>query len=158
MKKIINYQDLLKLIKQLKLKNQRLVLVGGCFDILHLGHVRFLEAAKKYGLVLVALESDSKLKKLKGLTRPIHTQTERAEVLANLKTVDYILLLPEFTKDEDYAQLTQTISPNFIAVTQGDPQLTKKQSQAKQVGAQIVIVPKIATPSTSQLAKLLKLE
>jgi FAD synthetase len=158
MKKIINYDQLNSFVKQLKLKKSKLVLVGGCFDILHLGHVKFLEAAKKYGLVLVALESDSTLKKLKGLSRPIHSQLQRAEVLSNLNTVDFIILLPKFSKDADYANLTKTISPDFVAVTHGDPILQKKQAQTEKIGAKLIIVPKITTPSTSQLIKLLKLD
>ena len=158
MKKIINYINLPNLVKQLKIQKSKIVLVGGCFDILHLRHVRFLNEAKKYGLVLVALESDATLTRLKGLKRPIHTQIERAEVLSNLKTVDYVIMLPEFTKDEEYVNLTNNISPDFIAVTSGDPILIKKQTQANQIGAQIIMVPKISTPSTSQLAKLLHLD
>lgn len=157
MKKVVNYQDLPGLIKQIKLTGQDLVLVGGCFDILHLGHIRFLKETKKYGTVVVALESDAALKRLKGLARPIHKQFERAEVLSDLKTVDYVVLLPEFKKDSDYAKLTQTVSPDFIGVTAGDPKISQKQIQAKKAGAKLIIVPKITTPSTSQLVKLLKL-
>ena len=64
----------------------KIVLVGGCFDILHLGHVVFLEKAKKEGDVLVVLlESDEKVRFLKGKGRPVHTQSERAEILSALK-------------------------------------------------------------------------
>ncbi len=156
MGKIIIFSRISKLIKQLK--NQEIVLVGGCFDILHLGHIRFLKEAKKYGTVLVALESDETLKHHKGHLRPIHKQTERAEVLANLETVDYIILLPHLSTHEDYFNLVRTISPNFIVATEGDSLLTNKRAQAETVGAHLVTVPKIATPSTTQLAKLLGLE
>lgn len=156
MKKIIAYKNLSKLINQLR--SDRIVLVGGCFDILHLGHIRFLNQAKKYGLVLVALESDTSLKKFKGINRPIHPQKERAEVLSSLDSVNYVILLPPFSKDAQYFKLTKTVSPQIIAVTQGDLQLINKQKQARLVGAKIVVIPKISTPSTTQLAKLLLLE
>ena len=157
MKKVITYEKLPKLIKQLH-HSIPIVLVGGCFDILHLGHIRFLKAAKKYGAVVVALESDQSLTKYKGRSRPIHTQNERAEVLANLETVDYILLLPHFTTHKEYYDLTQTLKPNTIAVTEGDTLLSKKEEQAKLIGGKVVIIPKINTPSTTQLAKILDLE
>lgn len=156
MNKIVVYQDLSKLINNLT--KQRLVLVGGCFDILHLGHIRFLKAAKKYGTVIVALESDVTLTKHKGHLRPIHKQVERAEVLASLETVNYIILIPHFSADKDYYDLVKTISPSFIAVTDGDLLLNNKKHQANEAGAKIIIVPKISTPSTTQLAKLLQIE
>lgn len=156
MEKIIAYQELPKFIKQLK--HGSLVLVGGCFDILHLGHVRFLKAAKKYGTVLVALESDETLITFKGKARPIHRQLERAEVLTALEVVDFVLLLPEFRSDTDYLKLTQLVSPAIVAITEGDPQLTNKEKHIKSVGGKIVVIPKIQTPSTTALAKLLQLD
>lgn len=156
MNKVIAFKDLSNLIKNLK--GQKVVLVGGCFDILHLGHIRFLKEAKKHGLVIVALESDETLTKHKGKSRPIHKQIERAEMLSQLETVDYVLLLPYFTTDKEYFDLTKTISPDIIAITQDDPQLFNKQKQAEMVGAKIIVTPKINTPSTTQLAKLLSLE
>jgi len=156
MEKIIAYGQISSLTKLLK--NMHVVLVGGCFDILHLGHIRFLRSAKQYGTLLVALESDVTLVKFKGQNRPIHRQVERAEVLAALEMVDYVVTLPYFHSDEQYARLTQEIKPNFIAVTSGDPQLNNKKHHAQLVKAKIVIIPKINTPSTTQLAKLLSLE
>lgn len=158
MEKIINFKHVSSLVNTIKHQGEKLVLVGGCFDILHLGHVRFLKAAKKHGVVIVALESDENLKKYKGLARPIHQQAERAEVLASLDTVDYIIILPSFTTDQDYFDLTKTVSPDVIVVTAGDPQLANKQKQAKMVGGKLITIPKIKTPSTSQLVKLLELE
>ncbi len=156
MNKVIHYNDLPRLIS--KLSSNKKVLVGGCFDILHLGHVRFLREAKKYGKVLVALESDATLTKHKGHLRPIHQQAERAEVLATLRTVDYVILLPAFTKHADYFQLVKDISPQVICITAGDPLMKNKQLQAKDVGAKLIIIPKIHTPSTTQLMKLLEIE
>lgn len=158
MNKIIQYKQLKSFLKQPKLYLNRLVLVGGCFDILHLGHIRFLKAAKKYGQVLVALESDEALTKHKGHLRPIHKQAERAEVLSNLETVNYVLLLPHFTSDQDYFNLVEIIKPQVVAITEGDSQLLNKQKQADEVSAKLIVVPKISTPSTTQLIKLLKLE
>lgn len=158
MEKIIPYNDLTGLITNLKQQQEQLVLVGGCFDILHLGHVRFLTSAKKYGTLIVALESDETLMKFKGKTRPIHKQTERAEVLSALSCVDQVILLPEFTSDADYLHLTQTIAPQILAVTEGDPQLFNKEKHITSIGGKIIVIPKITTPSTTQLTKLLHLD
>lgn len=158
MNKIIDHKNVQELMLKLKSLNQTVVLVGGCFDILHLGHIRFLKEAKKHGEVIVALESDETLTKYKGKSRPIHKQSERAEMLSQLTTVDYVLLLPFFSSDQEYFDLTKTISPHIIAVTEGDPELSNKQKQADLVGAKTIVIPKIHTPSTTQLAKLLQLE
>ena len=135
------------------------VLVGGCFDVLHYGHIEFLKNAKKLGNVLiVALESDENVTKRKGPLRPIHTQHQRKEMLSALKVVDTIIELPLMKNDEDYNHLVKEIMPTIIAVTQGDPYTSHKKNQANAVGAQIIEIPKIHTPSTSQLAKLIGLE
>src|SRR3990167_3899380 len=146
MQKIIPFTSLEEKIKLIKQTNQNVVLVGGCFDILHLGHVRFLAACKKLGTVIVALESDQTLTTHKGHLRPIHAQSERAEVLCALASVDYVILLPYFATHTEYFELTKTISPEIIAVTEGDPLLTNKQQQAAAVGAKITVIPKINTP------------
>ena len=80
------------------------VLVGGCFDILHIGHIRFLKAARKQGdSLVVALESDEFIR-LQKRREPFHTQAERAEILAALRSVDTVILLPLLSTDEDYAR------------------------------------------------------
>lgn len=135
--KIIRYaQD--DTIKKLT-KGKKTVLVGGCFDILHYGHLRFLSQAKAKGQTLmVALESDEFIRRIKR-KEPIHTQKQRAEILAHLDLVDVIVLLPLFT-EKDYFEMVQMINPATIAVTKGDPHLEKKKNQAREVGASIVQV------------------
>ena len=111
----------------------KVVLVGGCFDILHYGHISFLEKAKSLGdCLIVALESDENVKKLKGPGRPIHTQKQRAGMLKELKCVDEVILLPPIP---DYERLVQKIEPDIIAITQGD---TKNTFRVK-----TIIIPKI---------------
>jgi rfaE bifunctional protein nucleotidyltransferase chain/domain len=135
------------------------VLVGGCFDLLHFGHTEFLNAAKSYGdYLVVALESDENVRRMKGAARPIHTQEQRRAMLTALKSVDEILMLPTMTTDAEYAKLVTDVHPGVIAVTEGDPMLEKKRQHADSVGATVLVIPKIHSPSTSQLAKLLDLE
>ncbi len=138
---------------------KRIIVVGGCFDLLHYGHISFLKQAKAHGdYLVVLLESDEKVKKLKGDTRPIHNQNQRKEMLESLSFVDEVIILPAVTTDADYIKLVEQIKPGVIAVTEGDPLTAKKQEQANRFGATLIKIPKIHTPSTSQLAKLLDLE
>ena len=137
----------------------RVVLTGGCFDILHIGHVRFLSEAKGMGdYLVVLLESDKSVKKLKGENRPVFIQKERAEMLTALRSVDLTVLLPMMEKDRDYLNLVMKIKPDIIAVTEGDPLIEKKQGQAKEVGGELKIIPLTKTFSTSELAKILGVE
>jgi FAD synthetase len=135
------------------------VLVGGCFDLIHYGHISFLKQAKNLGdYLIVALESDENVKRMKGDLRPIHTQPQRREMLESLSFVNEVIPLPPMHSDKEYFDFVTNLKPDVIAVTQGDPILNKKQKQADLIGAKLVDIPKIHTPSTSQLAKLLGLE
>ena len=135
------------------------VLVGGCFDILHFGHIHFLKEAKKKGnYLIIALESDKNTKKLKGPARPIHAQKQRREILESLSFIDKVISLPEMKSDKDYKKLVAEIKPDIIAITQGDPMKDKKTEYAVSIGAKLVEINKIKVPSTSQIAKLIDLE
>jgi rfaE bifunctional protein nucleotidyltransferase chain/domain len=95
--------DLHELRKSLPTESKRrIVLTGGCFDILHIGHVRFLSEAKRMGdYLVVLLESDKKVKDLKGKKRPVFIQEERAEMLSALGSVDLVVLLLAMEKETD---------------------------------------------------------
>ncbi len=135
------------------------VLVGGCFDLLHFGHIQFLTEAKKLGdHLVVALESDENVRRMKGTTRPIHTQAQRRAMLESLSVVDEVIPLLPLKTDAEYAALVTDVHPTVIAITQGDTMEAKKRAHAARINAEIVIIPKVHTPSTSQLAKLLDLE
>jgi FAD synthetase len=135
------------------------VLVGGVFDILHFGHIHFLKQAKALGnYLIIALESDKNIKRLKGDKRPIHDQFQRQEMLESLRFVDRVIILADKMESKDYKRLVQIISPQIIAVTKNDPKIIEKKKQAKAVGAKLVEIPKIKVPSTTQIAKLLKIE
>lgn len=130
-------------------RSQKLVLVGGCFDIIHYGHLMYLKNAKGLGDVLVvALENDSFIREHKGRA-PFHTQKQRAEMLLNLRTVDFVVLLPTMGSDEKYQALVEHIQPQVIAVTAGDALIHKKRTYAKMVGARLAIVNKIISGLSS---------
>lgn len=158
MKKIISLKELSKLAKFTRGDNS-VVLVGGCFDILHIGHLRFLKKAKNLGRHLVILlESDEKVKKLKGSSRPWHKQDERAEMLASLEMVDSIILLKNSPQETDYRNIILTVNPQIIAVTQNDRNMQIKKEHTKSVGADFRIIPLIKTYSTSKIAKIIGIE
>ncbi len=93
---LVKQSDLGDLLKKLKEDRKTVVTTNGCFDILHVGHVRYLEKAKSFGDVLiVALNSDNSVKSIKGESRPINNENDRAEVLSGLRSVDYVVLFDE---------------------------------------------------------------
>ena len=127
-----------------KKKREKIVLVGGCFDVLHPGHVIFLEKAKKAGdFLIVLLESDEKIKQLKGQNRPFFNQKERAVLLKGLKSVDQIIMLPFMKTDLDYEKVIKKLKPDIIAVTRGTPDNYHKKRIAKLIGARLQYVTKI---------------
>ena len=130
-----------KLYEPLSFSNKKkVVLVGGCFDILHYGHINFLRNAKAAGdLLIVALEPDETIFLFKKRL-PIHTQFQRATNLASIRYVDYIVLLPRLNGFIDYNQFVQDIRPDIIAVTSNDPQIQNKEIQASGVRAELKIV------------------
>lgn len=130
-----------------------IVLVGGCFDVLHPGHVIFLEKAKRYGdKLVVLLESDEKVKKLKGIKRPVHNQKERAKVLMALRSVDLVIPLPFMETAKEYDDLILKIKPDVICATKGHPSAHHYQRTAKLSGAKLKYVTKmIGNHSTSRI-------
>ena len=89
-----------EIVTSLKAKGKRIVFTNGCFDILHVGHVRYLKEAKALGDILIlGLNSDSSVKSLKGSNRPINNESDRAEVLNALKAIDYVVIFDEKTAE-----------------------------------------------------------
>ncbi|OGK30912.1 hypothetical protein A3F29_02320 [Candidatus Roizmanbacteria bacterium RIFCSPHIGHO2_12_FULL_33_9] len=148
--KALEYSDKKK-IKKL-ISGKKVVLVGGCFDIVHLGHIKFLEGAKKQGdFLVVALESDEFIKKRKN-KNPFHNIDERAEILSSIIYVDLVIKLPMFKNNHQYLELTKLIMPKVIGVSQNDPYLKEKQIQAKEVGGKVKVVSEIIKKFSSTQA------
>ncbi len=128
-----------------------IVLVGGCFDVLHYGHLKFLQEAKAYGdHLVVALESDDAIVKTKD-RRVFHSQAQRAEILDSLDVVSDVLMLPLLTSDEAYMNLVVSIRPSVIALTKGDPRKAQKERQAETIGGKIIEIPFVDGFSTTDL-------
>lgn len=129
-----------------------IVLVGGCFDLMHYGHVRFLQEARKHAEILVvALESDEHIETYKK-RKPVHSQQERAEILTSMRSVDHVVTLPFLQSDEEYATLVKNLKPHIIAVTSPDKHIDKKRLHASQYGAHVVeVIPVISQFATRKI-------
>ena len=109
-KKIKSSKQLVKIRSQLKKEGKKVVFTNGCFDLLHRGHIECLRKARSLGDVLmVGLNSDSSVRKIKGEKRPILSQNDRAEILASLEMVDYVLIFNEETPYKVIARLVPDI-------------------------------------------------
>jgi len=151
MKKIISLNSLKSYI--INHKSKIIVLATGCFDILHFAHKDFLKTAKQQGdLLIVGLESDKRVKKLKGDNRPINTLKTRSENLAQLKWVDFIFSLPQnFNQPNHHLKLLQLIKPNILAISENDKYLNQKKKIINQIGKQLYIFPYNSKYSTTTL-------
>jgi len=110
-KHIKNFNEIAQLSIELKAKNRKIVFTNGCFDILHLGHIKYLESAKSLGDILIlGLNSDRSVNTLKGDGRPINSQDDRSYILAALEVVDYVVI---FDEDTPY-NLIKLIKPNIL--------------------------------------------
>ena len=108
---IKTFDEIKKLSAKLKKQGKKVVFTNGCFDILHVGHVKYLQEAKSYGDVLiVGLNSDKSVRRLKGENRPVNTEDDRAYILASLKAVDYVV---KFEEDTPY-ELIKAVQPHLL--------------------------------------------
>jgi rfaE bifunctional protein nucleotidyltransferase chain/domain len=109
--KIISGNQIAGLISDLKKKRQKIVFTNGCFDLLHVGHVRYLQEARAWGdCLVVGLNSDQSVQRIKDPARPLISEEQRAEVLAALECVDYIVLFDE----ADPFQLIENVRPDVL--------------------------------------------
>ncbi len=149
MDKIYSREKLKDIIDRLRKKGKKIVFTNGCFDILHVGHTRYLEEARKHGDVLVlGLNSDDSVRSLKGQKRPVIPENERADVVAALESVDFVTIFPELTPLE----LIEYLKPDVL-VKGGDwkeEQVVGRKSVEKW-GGRVIIIPEIKGSSTTNV-------
>ena len=155
MNKVITPKEAVNISSKLRREDKIIVLAGGCFDVLHFGHISFLKKAKNIGdKLFLLLESDESVKIKKGKDRPVNNQKNRANNLAKLKFVDYVIMLPKLEKNEEYDRLVTQIRPDVIASTKNDPNSVHKRRQAKLVEAiYIEVIRRLSNLSTTSLLK-----
>jgi D-beta-D-heptose 7-phosphate kinase/D-beta-D-heptose 1-phosphate adenosyltransferase len=141
--------ELRKIIEEIKAKGKQIVFTNGCFDLLHIGHLRYLETAKALGdILVVGINSDSSVRRLKGPERPILPLIERMEILSGLECVDYVVSF----NDETPLELISFLKPHVL-VKGGD--WTKETTVGKEVveglGGEVVILPFVEGNSTTHI-------
>lgn len=144
MSKIISFDEIGEIAATVRSEGKRIVFTNGCFDILHIGHVRYLKEAKKLGdILIVGLNSDASVKRLKP-QRPINEELQRAEVLASLEMVDYVTMFPEDTPYE----LIKSIKPDVL-VKGGD--WKKEDIVGSDIVAEVYSLPFVPGVSTTAI-------
>jgi len=107
---VIDRKNIGNVVTTLKAEGKKIVFTNGCFDILHVGHVRYLNEAKALGDILIlGLNSDCSVKSLKGSNRPINNESDRAEVLSALKAIDYVVIFDEKTAENIVGEIKPDI-------------------------------------------------
>jgi rfaE bifunctional protein nucleotidyltransferase chain/domain len=149
--KILSKEKLKQIIRKYKSKGKKVVWTNGCFDLIHSGHVRYLNSAKKLGdILIVGLNSDKSVRQLKGPDRPIQPQDQRAEVLAALDSVDYVTIF----NDTRVTKILNYLKPDIFAKG-GDYTLEKMDQNERKVlesyGAKIRFIPVEINTSTSKM-------
>ena len=148
---IIDRKNAAQVCDELRRQGNKIVFTNGCFDIIHAGHVRYLTAAKNFGDVLiVGLNTDESVRKLKGASRPINNQADRAEVLLGLKAVDHVIYFGEATAEN----LISEVKP-AVYVKGGDYTLeTLPESKIVQsYGGRVELVNLVAGHSTTNIVE-----
>lgn len=154
------YQDKMKTADEIKAtsdalrsENKCLVFTNGCFDLLHLGHIRYLHEAKSKGdILIIGVNSDESVKRLKGKKRPLTPQKARCEILAALTCVDYVTIFDEDTPLE----LIQKVNPDIL-VKGGDwaPEKIVGNEHVSSYGGRVMTIPYLQGFSTSEIIQKL---
>ena len=136
--KIVSREELKHLVATWRTAGNRITLTNGCFDVLHVGHVRYLHAARELGgKLIVAVNADPSVRALKGEGRPVMPVDERAEILASLSDVDAVVIFPE----KDVRAIIREIRPNFHAKgTDYTDESVPEQDEVEACGGRVVIV------------------
>lgn len=154
--KIVALSDLAKRVKELRAGGKKVVATNGCFDLLHLGHVRYLETARALGdILVVGLNSDQSVRELKGPDRPVNNENDRAEIIAALESVDLVVIFPELRA----TRFIELAMPD-VYVKGGDYNSetlnSEERAALQKIGSKIDLVPFEKGYSTSGLLEKLR--
>jgi len=149
--KIISWEQLKEEVKKWQTSGLKVVFTNGCFDLLHIGHIRYLQAAKKYGdKLIVAINSDRSVREIKGERRPIISENERAEIVAALDCVDRVVIFDEPTP----LSLINFLQPDVLVKGADWPEekiVGREVVLAK--GGKIIRIPVVEGISTTEIIK-----
>jgi len=154
MNEISNIKEIVEIIAELRSHNKKIVFTNGCFDIIHRGHVEYLEKAKSYADILVlGLNTDKSVKRIKGESRPYVNEDDRAYVLSRLEAVDIVCLFDEETPLE----LLKKVKPDFL-IKGGDYKLDQivGRELVESQGGQVLTIPFIQGKSSTSIIDQIK--
>ncbi|MCC7357721.1 adenylyltransferase/cytidyltransferase family protein [Candidatus Uhrbacteria bacterium] len=148
-------RDLHKIVSDFKKQGSKIVLTQGSYDLVHIGHARYLEAAKKYGdILIVGIDNDKKIKTRKGPERPIVPEKERLEMILHLRPVDFAILKKQ---TDPKWHLIKQVQPDVLIATKGS--YSKKElSELHKYCGKIIVLNRMATTSTSAKIRNLQLK
>lgn len=149
---VLTREKLIEKVSELRRKDVKIVLANGCFDLFHVGHIRYLSGAKNLGdFLIVGINSDEQVKKLKGEKRPFMPENERAEIVSALRCVDFVTIFDEPTVE----QLIRSIRPDFHAKgTDYTTETVPEREIVRECGGQTAIVGDPKDHSSSNLIKI----
>jgi D-beta-D-heptose 7-phosphate kinase/D-beta-D-heptose 1-phosphate adenosyltransferase len=142
-------EDLLKIRDQIKREGKKIVFTNGCFDLIHKGHIHLLQKAREYGdFLVVGINDDSSVEKLKGYPRPIFSLKERLEILEALEPVDFLIPFSEDTPQ----RLISLLLPDFL-VKGGDwqPEEIVGREDVEGAGGEVIVIPYLESYSTTEI-------
>lgn len=151
--KVKTREELKQIIRKAQSEGKKVVTTNGCFDVLHVGHLRYLQSAKQLGdILIVAINSDDSVRAIKGDKRPLVPENERAELLAGLKCVDYVMIFSELTPIEFLIEL----QPN-VHVKGGDYTTDRviERETVESIGAELRLLPGAEGKSTTNLIEII---
>jgi rfaE bifunctional protein nucleotidyltransferase chain/domain len=151
--KIKTREELKQIIRKAQSEGKKVVTTNGCFDVLHVGHLRYLQSAKQLGdILIIAINSDDSVRAIKGDKRPLVPENERAELLAGLECVDYVMIFSELTPIEFLTELR----PN-IHVKGGDYTTDRviERETVESIGAELRLLPGAEGKSTTNLIEII---
>jgi rfaE bifunctional protein nucleotidyltransferase chain/domain len=151
--KLKSLEELERIASELKLKGKRVVLANGCFDLIHVGHVRYLNAARELGdCLIVAINSDRSARRLKGKGRPVVNAEERAEIISGFECVDYCFVFDEPTLDSCILRLKPDVHAKGTDYTKDS---VPERSTVLEVGGRVEIVGDEKSHATRDLVELI---
>ncbi|MEK7151440.1 MAG: adenylyltransferase/cytidyltransferase family protein [Patescibacteria group bacterium] len=142
--KIKNYKEIRSISTKLHKDGKKIVMITGCFDLLHFGHALFFEQAKKFGdILIVSLGSDKTIKEYKGPGRPIYNQLTRAGLIASQTSVDFVVIAKERLDKQtgvDYKILIEKVKPDIFVLRNDDSAIEATEKIIKKYGGRIKLV------------------
>jgi len=149
--KVLTLDEAVDRVRELRRRGKRVVFTNGCFDLLHPGHTRYLAEARAHGDVLVvAVNSDRSVRELKGSSRPVVPEQERAEVLAALRAVDYVTIFDDLTPREVIARMLPNV---LVKGADWGPNEIVGREEVEAAGGQVISIPLAEGYSTSAIIK-----